>query len=330
MEGITKNYGSAGDITYQNMKLMDILKNLATTYNSLLGKAKVPEEVWQPDKEFFVRDGTGVISGALDGAAAELTDKAQLVGLGLQLVSDPAKTATDLANFAQKMEWDKARTIAITLGEGLVNYDAGEFDKGGIYAWHATGKVGGSLALNGAALLAVVADVPNALRRASDILADWTVDLSKVRKISGRFPINSQMYAGKKYSFDVNTNPPLQAKYNSNVPTSIKARLDALHAKYPNGVDFDEFGFARFEPYTLTINGKLAKVEVQTAGNRTADFSAADAIMGIDETYRQLNKLTWHHLEDTKTMILVPFDLHSAVKHTGGVGVLKNDINIED
>ena len=61
-----------------------------------MDKAKVPEAVWKPqedlpaeDKNFFVRDNIGVIAGSLDGVAAEATDKAQLVGLGLKLASDP-------------------------------------------------------------------------------------------------------------------------------------------------------------------------------------------------------------------------------------------------
>lgn len=33
--------------------------------------------------------------------------------------------------------------------------------------------------------------------------------------------------------------------------------------------------------------------------------------------------LVWHHVEDAKTMQLVPEDLHRAVRHTGGVAVMK-------
>ncbi len=33
---------------------------------------------------------------------------------------------------------------------------------------------------------------------------------------------------------------------------------------------------------------------------------------------------TWHHVEDTKTMQLIPTDLHDAVKHTGGCAVIKH------
>jgi len=37
------------------------------------------------------------------------------------------------------------------------------------------------------------------------------------------------MYAGKKYSFDVNQNLPFQVKSAGAIPGSTKMRLDALH-----------------------------------------------------------------------------------------------------
>ncbi|GAB3715602.1 hypothetical protein GCM10027592_56300 [Spirosoma flavus] len=42
----TMSYGDAGDVVYQPMTLMDLLANLSKSYNSLVDKAKVPEEVW--------------------------------------------------------------------------------------------------------------------------------------------------------------------------------------------------------------------------------------------------------------------------------------------
>ena len=148
----TKTYGTAGSIVYSQMKLLDLLKNLSKTYNSLVDKAKVPEAVWQPqedlpaeDKNFFVQDGTGVISGSLDGVAGELTDKAQLVGLGLKLVSDPEGAWNSLVSFKNSLDWGKAGIIAKTMAQGIVGYDATEFEKGGIYSKHATGKVAGTI-----------------------------------------------------------------------------------------------------------------------------------------------------------------------------------------
>lgn len=158
---------------------------------------------------------------------------------------------------------------------------------------------------------------------------DWIVDISRVKKIGGRFPINAQDYAGKNYSFEIDQNIPLQKKYKNDIPSEIRTRYRELHQKYPDGVDFDVYGYPRFENYTITINGKKAEVKVKTKGIRDDDFTKADDLMGINRQYRTLNKLTWHHLEDTETMILIPMDIHSEVKHSGGVSVEKNTLTEE-
>ena len=155
------------------MKLLDLLKNLSKTYNSLVDKAKVAEAVWKPqedlpaeDKNFFVQDGTGVISGSLDGVAGELTDKAQLVGLGLKLVSDPEGAWNSLVSFKNSLDWGKAGIIAKTMAQGIVGYDATEFEKGGIYSKHATGKVAGTITFDivtDGIVLSMVNKVPDLL-----------------------------------------------------------------------------------------------------------------------------------------------------------------------
>ena len=33
---------------------------------------------------------------------------------------------------------------------------------------------------------------------------------------------------------------------------------------------------------------------------------------------------TWHHHQDGKTMLLVPSNLHGAVRHTGGVSTIRH------
>jgi len=108
-----------------------------------------------------------------------------------------------------------------------------------------------------------------------------------------------------------------------------RQKFELLKQKYPNGVNFDKFGFPRFEPYAVKVNGKVGVVPVKTIGNRLQDFSKADAFLGINEEYRDLNNLVWHHVEDTQTMILVPKDIHTAVRHSGGISVAKNTITEE-
>ncbi|MCC8399132.1 MAG: HNH endonuclease [Rickettsia endosymbiont of Platyusa sonomae] len=37
--------------------------------------------------------------------------------------------------------------------------------------------------------------------------------------------------------------------------------------------------------------------------------------------------MTWHHVEDGKTMQLVPEELHIKVRHTGGAALLREKRN---
>lgn len=39
---------------------------------------------------------------------------------------------------------------------------------------------------------------------------------------------------------------------------------------------------------------------------------------------------TWHHVEDGKTMLLVPSDLQGAVRHTGGASLIRKEENSYD
>ena len=88
----------------------------------------------------------------------------------------------------------------------------------------------------------------------------------------------------------------------------------ALAAKYPDSVHFDAQGFPDFSPYAV------ASVSLpQLPGDRPTDFKEADARTGWTEESRAKARLTWHHHQDGKTMLLVPTDLHNAIGHHGGI-----------
>ena len=42
-----------------------------------------------------------------------------------------------------------------------------------------------------------------------------------------------------------------------------------------------------------------------------------------NESPPELSWYTWHHVEDTETMLLVPRDLHETVRHTGGAAIVR-------
>jgi hypothetical protein len=230
------------------MNLLDLLKNLSKTYNSLVDKAKVPEEAWQPDKEFFVRDGTGVISGALDQGIEEIKDIPEIVGLGLGVVSDPQGAYDQLSAFAQEMDWQKAKTMAKEVVRGAVFAD--EFEKGGIYALHGTGRAGvvvakagltggGVLLLvrkTGADLLALLSKIRKRLEDLNWSQADmdrFAYDLGTAKDLLERFDLDPD-------NFDLNASKVLDQFKNLRRRVDNQAFLTQIQKNLPDGVTMDD------------------------------------------------------------------------------------------
>ena len=65
---------------------------------------------------------------------------------------------------------------------------------------------------------------------------------------------------------------------------------------------------------------KITKEVQGLTGNRTVDAALANAAAGLEKTPAGF---TWHHVEDTITMQLVPQDIHAATGHTGGATLIK-------
>ena len=117
-------------------------------------------------------------------------------------------------------------------------------------------------------------------------LGDAAADLSRVRRVGGRLPINSR-FAGKTFHLS-----------------------DELAKKYPNGVRFTDDGFPDFSPY------ERARLEFDDlSGQNRRDALKANEALGLSDTP---DAYVWHHAEDGRTRQLVPKDLHKAVRHTGG------------
>jgi hypothetical protein len=89
-----------------------------------------------------------------------------------------------------------------------------------------------------------------------------------------------------------------------------------LADKYPKGVWFTEDGFPDFSPYAEA----RARIEPHFEGNQKSDFVEANRQAGFERTP---DGYTWHHHQDTQTLLLVPRDIHRAVRHASGVSIVK-------
>ncbi|WP_233633392.1 HNH endonuclease [Burkholderia seminalis] len=112
--------------------------------------------------------------------------------------------------------------------------------------------------------------------------------------VNGRYPINSK-YADQQFPMD-KLSPEIQQKY-------------------PQGIKFNSQGFPDFLPYAK------AKTDISNlTGNYRTDEALANKKVGLSETPEGY---VWHHVENGQTMLLIPQDLHNAVRHTGGSAVLQ-------
>jgi hypothetical protein len=102
---------------------------------------------------------------------------------------------------------------------------------------------------------------------------------------------------------------------------------DVLANKYSKSIRFNNQGYPvfpkKYQAGEVFFKGNFA-------GNHTTDF--ADAWKALSKkTGKAVKDLktefeashTWHHVEDGKTMQLIPWDLHDGVRHSGGVAVTK-------
>jgi hypothetical protein len=111
---------------------------------------------------------------------------------------------------------------------------------------------------------------------------------------SGKLPSNYE-YAGRLYTGEKWT--------------------DALAQKYPKGVSFTADGYPDFSPYAV----RTVRFPNGFSGKNT-DFTAADRMAGI--TGMRPSGHTWHHHQDRHTLLLIPTEIHDAVRHAGGVAII--------
>jgi hypothetical protein len=135
-----------------------------------------------------------------------------------------------------------------------------------------------------------VAETLGDSRKVSQVL-DEVVPDDVIRKVGGRNPVNSA-YAGQVYHLSGD-----------------------LGAKYPNGVAFSRQGFPDFSPY------RVMEVKYKgLTGEYRIDEKIANELAGLPRTP---TGYVWHHVEDGETLVLIPKDLHNAVRHTGGAAVIR-------
>lgn len=150
------------------------------------------------------------------------------------------------------------------------------------------------------------------------------------RSPKGKMPINARVYAGNVYYFNPHLNSGLKARLKrgngmadlrgmSSLSYDDLIKLDKL---YPDGVPFTKQGFPDFSYVAAKgRDGKPIKVDIGAlTGSSKKDINKAETIyqkLGYSWTYG----FTWHHIENTTSLLRVPTQIHQLVDHTGGMSM---------
>lgn len=151
-----------------------------------------------------------------------------------------------------------------------------------------------------------------------------------VRSPKGKMPQNARVYAGNVYYFNPHLNSGLQARLRrgngfadlrgmSNLSYDDLVKLDRL---YPDGVPFTKQGFPDFSQVAAKgRDGKPIKVNIGAlTGDSKKDINQAETIFQ-NMGYSWEEGFTWHHIENTTSLLRVPTHIHQLIDHTGGMSM---------
>jgi RHS repeat-associated protein len=86
-------------------------------------------------------------------------------------------------------------------------------------------------------------------------------------------------------------------------------------AEHPSGVPFTKQGFPDF-----SSRARAEYTSRRLTGSYRKDAAMANKARGLPRTPPGM---VWHHVEDGRTMQLIPRDIHNAARHTGGAAVIR-------
>jgi hypothetical protein len=222
----------------------------------------------------------------------EATAIAGTVSLAKSAYHDPEKIPGAVAGLASRTYHDPIGT-----GKAFVGYD--ELANGRFFDWFGQSGL--------AVLTGSVGTLPSRASRLNRVIGN-----PAVQQIGRIPPKNAAKFAGRRLDFGKDD---LGARPGSTVPKVDPATRADLAQQYPKGVRFTRAGYPVFTPYSVE------RVHVDGLTGGKSDFALANQAAGLDRTPIGY---TWHHVEDGRTMELVPSDLHGAVRHTGGVAAIQS------
>lgn len=162
------------------------------------------------------------------------------------------------------------------------------------------------------------------------------VDKSLVARTANGALVANYSYSGNRFYFHPALNPNLASKLKSGQgfvnlkKTNAKLSVDELielDRMFPNGIPFTKAGYPDFSSVAYTRGGKPVIFDLTKFTNgavdRNADINKAKKLFATQYGYASPEGYTWHHIENSRKIMLVRTDVHALIAHAGGVSTSK-------
>ncbi|MGH1356895.1 MAG: HNH endonuclease [Thalassovita sp.] len=102
------------------------------------------------------------------------------------------------------------------------------------------------------------------------------------------------------------------------------AEIDVLGQRQRVSVEYPD-GYPDFTPFMTHPSG-VRSVEIEVSGQNPTDFRRANEAAGHPEwgSGPPSADWTWHHVEDARTMQLIPSRINTFFPHRGGASIARN------
>lgn len=114
----------------------------------------------------------------------------------------------------------------------------------------------------------------------------------------------------------LNNNTPVNAIFNA-IQTPTGNNANYIKQKYGD-ILYNSAGYPIFDKYSI------ARLEILDLTGLDDGLDIARANFIHHGANYNIPGYTWHHIEDGKTLILIPTDLHEAYRHSGGASLLRD------
>ncbi len=165
-------------------------------------------------------------------------------------------------------------------------------------------------------------------------IADIRSEVFKFDNLNRMLPENGGVWEGEKGDSIWKPNRdeiPKKPPGNDETWGEILDKYGVEGIEFKDGEpDFTPFaeGTVEIDDFTEDRNANFTQADEQLAEQWTAEGKDGKEWSAQDiKDYRKENNLSWHERSDTKTLDLVPQEVHGNVPHSGGISVIKNSGN---